>query len=100
MKTLLNKWFLFGKELPADCPLWQKIFYWAWHFAILLGGSAAMGAVTLLFAYGAYPNAVFRAYLANGELLILNILPVMWFVFLLYALSGRTWIAFDLVRGV
>jgi len=96
LKTLLNKWFLFQKDLPADCPLWQKICYWLWRFDILLCGSAAMGAVTLLFAYGAYPNAVFRAYLANGELLILNILPVMWLVFLLYALFGRTWIAFGL----
>ena len=96
MKTLLNRWFLFQKELEPERPLWQKVVYWAWRAAVLLFGSAALGVVTLLFAYGAYPNAVFRAYLANGELLLLNILPVVWLVFLLYALVGRAWLAFGL----
>ena len=96
MKTLLNKWFLFQKEPPTDGPLWQKICYWLWNGAILLGGSAAMGVVTLLFAYGVYPNEVFPAYIENRELLMLNILPVVWFVFFLYAVFGRTWIAFGL----
>ena len=96
MKTLMDKWFLFRGKTEADWPAAQKIVYWAWRVAVLLGGSAALGCITLLFAYGAYPSEVFYAYLRNTELLLLNILPAVWFIFLFFAITGRTWLAFGL----
>lgn len=96
MKTLLDKWFLLRSSTEAHWPTWQKICYWVWRAALLLGGSAATGYITLKFAYGIYPSEVFAAYVASSELLILNILPVVWLVFFLYALLGRAWLAFGL----
>lgn len=96
MKTLLNKWFLFQKEMETDRPLWQKVIYWAWRVLLPLLGAAVLGYITLKFAYGAYPYEIFYSYKANPQLMVLNILPVVWLVFFLYALFGRSWIAFGL----
>ncbi len=92
----MDKWFLLRGRTEADWPLWQKVVFWAWRMVVLLGGSAALGYVSLLFAYGAYPSEVFQAYLHSAELLVLNILPAVWFIFLLFAITGRTWLAFGL----
>ena len=96
MKTLLNKWFLFQKDLEPNRPVWQKMVYWAWRVLLLAGGAAVMGYISLKFAYGAYPYEVFFGYRASFSLMFWNILPAVWLVFFLYALLGRAWIAFGL----
>ena len=75
-------------------PVSQKLGYWAWRIALLLGGGAAVGYITLLFAYGTYPSEIFQSYLASAQLLLLNLLPSVWLMFFLYAVFGRAWIAF------
>ena len=96
---LLDTFFLFRKETERDWAAWKKFAYWFWRVGILLAGSAALGYITLKFAYASYPWEVFLGYLASPMLMVCNILPAVWLIFFLYALFGRGWIAF-LLGGV
>ena len=90
----LDNVFLFCKKTEKDWALWMKLTFWLWRFLLLLGGSAVIGYITLKFAFATYPSEVFLGYLATPWLVALNILPAVWLVFFLYAVSGRSWIAF------
>ena len=90
----LDSVFLFRKELAQDEKFWKTFLYWLWRFVLIIGGSAAIGYITLKFAYAAYPSEVFLGYLASPMLVVWNILPAVCLIFLLYAVLGRAWIAF------
>ena len=94
LKNPLDSVFLFRKELAADEKFWKVFLYWLWRFALIIGGSAAIGYITLKFAYAAYPSEVFLGYLRSPMLVVWNILPAVCLIFLLYAVLGRAWIAF------
>lgn len=66
---------------------------------MLLCACACLGVLLLIFAYGHYSWGVFEGYFSSVELVILNVLPVLLLVFLLYALLGRAWLAF-LLGGI
>lgn len=96
MKTLEKKWFLLQKEPAFGWSVSKTAVYWTWRMLFLLGLGAAMGYLTLKFAYGMYPCEIFEGYLASFDLVVLNLLPTAWLVFFLYALLGRAWLAFAL----
>ncbi len=96
MKKLLNTVFLFQPDMEQSWQFLKKLCYWAWRAALLTLGGAAVGYITLLFAYGTYPSEIFRSYLASPELLVLNLLPAVWLMWLLYAVFGRLWVAFGI----
>lgn len=94
----MEPFFLFSKQIETDWKLWKKLVFWGWRIALLLGGGAAMGYITLKFAYGAYPNPaeIFGSYLSSLPLFLLNILPAAWLMLALYGILGRAWAAFAL----
>ena len=91
---LLDSFFLFRKSTEKEWALWMKLLFWTWRVIVLLAGAAAMGYITLKFAFGIYPSEVFTGYLETPGLAALNIIPAVWLVCFLYALFGRTWVAF------
>lgn len=59
----------------------------------LLLWSAGLGAVSLFFARGRYMRYVFFSYFERPLILLLNWLPVLLIVALIFFLSNRVWIA-------
>ena len=91
--------FFLRRRTEGHWSFGKKLIWWLWRFLLVLGGGAAMGYITLKFAYAAYPSEVFQGYLASPLLIVMNLLPAVWLVFTLYALFGRAWIAFLLGGG-
>ena len=61
---------------------------------MLLLAGICLGVLSLTFAYGDYTNELFFSYLQNEWIVVLNILPVVMLLGLLYGMIGRAWIAF------
>ena len=94
ISNALDSVFLFRKELAQGEKFWKTFLYWLWRFVLVLGASAAVGYITLKFAYAAYPSEVFLGYLHSPMLVVWNILPAVALIFFLYAVFGRAWVAF------
>jgi len=88
--------FLFAKECRTD-KKGSRLLYYAYNVLLLVAACAAMGLASLLIAYGpGYSNRIFLDYLGNAWILFLNILPGTLLTFFLYALVGRSWIAYSI----
>jgi len=57
--------------------------------------SIGAGLVSLLLGATGTETAIFRMYFSSPMLIVLNLLPLIFFVFLIYFISGRAWIAFS-----
>lgn len=89
----LRKFWLFQKS-SAGLTGGKKAVFWAWNLAVLVMAGLCLGMLSIFFAYGDYPDTLMKTYLARPLILALNIAPVVALVLLLYALTGRPWIAF------
>lgn len=96
MKKLLDKIFLLRGEIEKDWPAGKKAAYVIWRAFLFVCAAICMGAVVLLFAYGQYPAAILKGYLASSTIMVMNIFPVALLIFLLYGLFGRMWLSFFL----
>ena len=72
----------------------RKALFWAWNGAVLLLAGLSLGALSLLFAYGTYAKALMKSYFEHPLIAVLNILPVLLLLLLLYGVFGRPWAAF------
>ena len=82
--------------MEKDWPAGKKAAYVIWRAFLFVCAAICMGAVVLLFAYGQYPGAVLKGYLASTTIMVMNIFPVALLIFLLYGLFGRMWLSFFL----
>jgi len=88
------QFFLF-QTAPSDKWSRQKqIGFWAWNLGLLLLSGILIGVWSLILALGPEPADFFRTYTENPLILLLNILPVLAIIVLLYGLTGRTWCAY------
>ena len=90
----MKNFFLFAREPESDWTRGRRLAYYMANAILLVGTSACLGALALVFAIGAYPLPILRGYLESLPLLLLNVLPVVWLCLLLYALLARAWAAF------
>lgn len=90
----MKNFFLFAREPQSGWTRGRRLAYYMANAVLLVGTSACLGALALVFAIGAYPGAIFLGYFASLPLLLLNILPVVWLCLFLYALFARAWAAF------
>lgn len=99
LKQLLDKLFVLHTCPQLDWPVWKKVIYYGWRTAGLLCGGLLLGYQLLGLAYGQYTWEIFVGYKSSPELLALNILPVVWLLFLFYGITGRAWLGY-LLGGV
>lgn len=81
--------FLFQKECSS-----HKGLFWIWNWLLILFAGAGIGFLSLLLAFGHYRWEIFTGYFVHPQIALLNILPVMLLMVLLYCFIGRAWIAF------
>ncbi len=72
----------------------KKVLYETWNAALILLSPIILGVLSLLLAYGNYDSRIFYGYFANPLIALLNLLPPLLLMLLLYAIIGRGWIAF------
>ncbi|MBQ2469120.1 MAG: sulfatase-like hydrolase/transferase, partial [Clostridia bacterium] len=94
-KRGLFSFFLFRKT-----PDKKPVLFWIWNFLCITAASVATGVVSLMLAYGNYPSDIFRGYFKVPLIAVLNILPVLVLTYLLYFITGRSWIAHLVVSGI
>ncbi len=82
--------FLFQTHCDTD----RKRLFWAWNCFFLVASGIGTGLLSLLLAIGRYPWHIFFGYFRHPLIALLNILPVVLLILLLYCLVGRAWIAF------
>lgn len=82
--------FLFQTHCDTD----RKRLFWAWNFFFLVASGIGTALLSLLLAIGRYPWHIFFGYFRHPLIALLNILPVVLLILLLYCLVGRAWIAF------
>ena len=66
----------------------------AFNYVMLAALSIGVGILSLLLGATIYGLPLFKEYMASFIIVLLNILPVILLVFLVYFISGRAWIAF------
>ncbi|MDD6187960.1 MAG: LTA synthase family protein [Clostridiales bacterium] len=83
-----------------SCFLFQRVsdrhktLFWLWNWFFVIAAGAGAGILSLLLAFGHYRWEIFYGYFRHPLILILNLLPVILLMVLLYCLIGRAWIAF------
>ena len=94
MKRLFSC-FLFQKRPEEGLSRGRRAAFWAWNGLLLAGAAVVMGLASLVLATGVYSARVLMLdYLRHPVLLILNLLPPVLLAALLYALTGRAWLAY------
>ena len=100
LNRFLDKIFFLRREAEAQWPVGKKVVYFLWRFLVLLCAGISLGALALIFAYGNYSWGVFLGYFDNLFLVVMNVLPAVLLLFLLYGATGRAWLAFLLDGAV
>ncbi len=91
----LSTYFLFQTRPGDALSPRQRTAFWCWNALLTAGAAVGLGLASLLLATGTYSARVlFMDYLRHPALLALNLLPAVVLMALLYALTGRAWLAY------
>ena len=96
----LDKFPLFGLQPPKEHSLGKKAGFWLWNLLWLVLAAAGLTACSLLLAIGPYSYGVFLGYLECPLIFLLNFLPVLLLLLLLWFATGRSWLSFLLTAAV
>ena len=88
--TFLKRFWLFQRS-PAGLSQKKKTVFWAWNVFVLFCAGVCLGGLSLFFAYGDFTVPLIP---------VLNLVPVILLVFLLWFLLGRPWLAFLISSAV
>lgn len=91
----MREFWLFRKS-DAGFPRDRKRAFWLWNGGILFCAGLCLGGLSLFFAYGDYTDLLMKSYFTVPLIPVLNLVPVVLLVFLLWFLLGRAWLAFFL----
>ena len=91
--TDLREFWLFRKS-PAGLSMGKKTAFWTWNIFVLFCAGVCLGGLSMFFAYGDYTDMLMKSYFTVPLIPILNIVPVVLLLFLVWFLVGRSWIAF------
>lgn len=72
----------------------RQWLYIVWNAVCLLGSACVLAVMSLMLAYGPYPSDVFFGYFTRPTIFLLNYLPILLLQLLLFACTGRQWIAY------
>ncbi|MBD5117936.1 MAG: LTA synthase family protein [Clostridiales bacterium] len=88
-------YFLFQTRPEETLTSRQRVVFWLWNALLTAGAAAALGLASLLLATGnASAKVMFMDYLRHPALVALNLLPPLLLMALLYAATGRAWLAY------
>ena len=88
-------YFLFQVRPGETLTARQRAVFWLWNAALAAGAAAVLGLASLLLAAGPVSvRVMFVDYLRHPVLLLLNLLPPLLLMALLYAATGRAWLAY------
>ena len=93
MKRFLT-FFLFQPRPEAGWSVKRRVGFWTWNLGWLLAAAAGLASVSLLLAVGHYGLDLGRGYFERPIILLLNLLPCVGLMFLMYGLTGRASWAF------
>ena len=91
----MKEFWLFRKS-DAGLPRERKKVFWLWNGVILFCAGLCLGGLSMFFAYGDYTDMLMKSYFTVPLIPVLNLVPVVLLVFLLWLLLGRAWLAFFL----
>ena len=80
--------FLFRRESGE-----HRVLFWIWNWFFIIASGTGIGLLSMLLAFGHYRWGIFTGYFRHPLIALLNILPVVLLMLLLYCLIGRAWIA-------
>ena len=87
--------FLLQKRPEDGLSRGRQAAFWLWNALLAAGAAVGLGLVSLLLATGPVSiRLMFVDYLRHPVLLALNLLPPLVLMALLYALTGRAWLAY------
>ena len=92
--------FLFSRR-PEDC--WssgRKAAFWGWNWAWVLLSAIGIGFASLLMAYGPYALRLVLGLLDRPLILVLNLLPPVLLMALLWGLTGRAALSFFITAAL
>ena len=85
-------------RLPPEAPESYRRAHHLWMSLALTGLGCCVGILSLAFSATAYVKLnsldIFRSYLTNPLILLLNLLPPVLLIWLFYFLSRRAWVGF------
>lgn len=85
----MRKFFLFSPRPGEEAPLGQRTLFWCWNCGLVLLSALGIGIACLLLAFGPYGLDLGQGLLERPLLLVLNLLPPVVLMALLYGLTGR-----------
>ena len=87
-------YFLFQKQPEEGLSAKRRAAFWLWNALLLAGACLMLGLLSLVLAPGPYGWELFADYFRRPALVVLNLLPPVVLCALLYALTGRAWLAY------
>lgn len=90
---MLKTFWLFQKN-PLELPKGKRVLFWGWNLGLVLLSGICLGAMVLIYAFGHYDFRLFRSYVENPLILLLNILPVVILELVLWLVTARSALAF------
>ena len=92
--------FLFQARPEAGWSVKRRIGFWAWNLGWCLAAATGLALISLLLAVGHYGLNLSWGYFERPILLLLNLLPCVGLMFLMYGLTGRASWAFAVTAAV
>ena len=96
----MRECFLFRRRPEDHWSLGRKAGFWAWNGVWVILAAIGIGFASLLMAFGPYALRLALGLLDRPLILLLNLLPPVVVMVLLWALVGRTGAAFLLTAGL
>ncbi len=89
----IKSFWLFGRHFDSSSGKHRFLFY-LWNWGMLALASLATGLLSLLLSFGHYDWGVMWGFFAQPLIALLNLLPALLLILLLYCIIGRSWIAY------
>ncbi len=94
METAAKQRFFLFEKTSEGMSAKNKWLFRLWNVLCLVLSSFALCVLSLQLAYGPYASQIFSGYFDHPAILLLNFLPILLLQLLLYACTGRQWIAY------
>ena len=96
----MTNFFLLSRRPGADWSPGRRAVFWCWNGGLVLLSALGVGLACLLLAFGPYGLRLGLGLLDTPLLLVLNLLPPVVLMALLYGLTGRAGCSFLVTAGV